>query len=295
MEIDIIKNSVEGLSEEQLNAIVKLTTEREESLTRELTGKIHQSYDDDLRAMGFEKPQGLKTYEHNKMVITQLKGDKEQLAKEVAELKEALAKGEGNDKTLTKMFEDEKQRVAELQAELKTAKSKQEELEASYKAQMHTVKVEGELDRALSTMTFSNEVDRDLQRIAIERAKAEVLKDYKAEFENGVLIFRDSDGKIKNNAQNGMKPYTATELLSEKSYLKAILKNERVVGGAGGNGGGNGRNGIVDLSGCRTQVEADNEISKYLMGKGMTRATEAYQAEFSKLRKELEVEKLKLF
>lgn len=297
MEIDVIKSNIEGLSDEQYEAIANLSKESEraltESLTKDLTGKIHQSYDEDMKALGYEKPQGTKSYEHVKSVITSLKSDKEKAQSEIARLQELTNKG---DEGLRKLYEDEKSRVGDLQKELKAMQDREAEMAKDYDNKLRMVKIDGELERAISGMSFNSDIDEGLRTIAIERAKTELLNEYTAEVENGVLIFRDAEGKVKNNPSNGMKPYTATELMAEKSYLKAVLKQGRTATGAGANGnGGNTDVSYVDLSQCKTQMEADDVIAKYLMGKGMVRTTMEFQKEFDKIRKEQNVAKLRLF
>jgi hypothetical protein len=297
MEIDVIKSNIEGLSDEQYEAIANLSKESEraltESLTKDLTGKIHQSYDEDMKALGYEKPQGTKSYEHVKSVITSLKGDNEKAQSEIARLQELTKKG---DEGLRKLYEDEKSRVGDLQKELKAMQDREAEMAKDYDNKLRMVKIDGELERAISGMSFNSDIDEGLRTIAIERAKTELLNEYTAEVENGVLIFRDAEGKVKNNPSNGMKPYTATELMAEKSYLKAVLKQGRTATGAGANGnGGNTDVSYVDLSQCKTQMEADDVIAKYLMGKGMVRTTMEFQKEFDKIRKEQNVAKLRLF
>ena len=297
MDIEVIKTNIEGLSDEQYEAIANLSKESEraltESLTKDLTGKIHQSYDEDMKALGYEKPQGTKSYEHVKSVITGLKSENEKAQSEIARLQELTNKG---DEGLRKLYEDEKNRVGDLQKELKAMQDRETELSKEYDNKLRMVKIDGELERAISGMSFNTDIDEGLRKIAVDRAKSELLSEYTAEVENGVLIFRDAEGKVKNNPNNGMKPYTATELMAEKSYLKAVLKQGRVVTGAGANGnGGNADTSYVDISGCKTQMEADDVIAKYLMGKGMVRTTMEFQTEFDKLRKELNVAKLRLF
>lgn len=297
MDIEVIKTNIEGLSDEQYKAIANLSKESEraltESLTKDLTGKIHQSYDEDMKALGYEKPQGTKSYEHVKSVITSLKSENDKAQGEIARLQELTKRG---DEGLRKLYEDEQNRVADLQKELKAIQTQKAEMEKDFDGKLRMVKIDGELERAISGMSFNTDIDEGLRKIAVDRAKSELLSEYTAEVENGVLIFRDAEGKVKNNPNNGMKPYTATELLAEKSYLKAVLKQGRVVTGAGANGnGGNADTSYVDISSCKTQMEADDVIAKYLMGKGMVRTTMEFQTEFDKLRKELNVAKLRLF
>lgn len=297
MEIELIKSNVAGLTEEQYKAISELSKRAEseliESRSKEIIGKIHQDYDNDMKALGYEKPEGKKSYDHIKEVVSKLKAEGENHSKEIARLKEEMGKG---DEGMKRLLEDEKNRVKELQAKLDGETLKQAELQKKFDTDLANFKIESEFDRAISEMTFADNVDASLKAIAIKNAKAEIMSELKGEWVDGVLMFRDANGTLKNNPNNGLKPYTASELLSEKSYIKTLLKESRKQGGAGGNGNGGGNgSGFLDLSSCKNRTEADEAIGNYLMSKGLTRTSAEYQAEFTKLRTEHKVNEMKLF
>lgn len=55
-------------------------------------------------------------------------------------------------------------------------------------------------------------------------------------------------------------------------------KQTQGAGSHGGNGGnGGGASGVIDLSGARTQVEADEAITKALLAQGLTIGSDAFQ------------------
>lgn len=297
MEIELIKSNVAGLTDEQYKAISELSKRAEseliESKSKEIIGKIHQDYDNDMKSLGYEKPEGKKSYDHVKEVIGKLKAEGESHSKEIARLKEEIGKG---DEGIKRLLEDEKNRVKELQAKLDGETLKQAELQKKFDTDLANYKIESEFDRAISEMTFADNVDANLKAIAIKNAKAEIMSELKGEWVDGVLMFRDANGTLKNNPNNGLKPYTASELLSEKSYIKTLLKDTRKQGGAGGNGNSKGNGGgFLDLSNCKNRVEADEAIGNYLMSKGLTRTSAEYQTEFMKLRTEHKVNEMKLF
>lgn len=295
MEIELIKSNVAGLTDEQYQAISDLSkraeTELIEAKTKEITGNIHQSYDNDMQTLGYAKPEGVKSYEHIKSVVGSLKKENEAYKSDIARLKEEVGKG---DEGMKRLLEDEKNRVKELQAKLDSETLKQAELQKKFDSDMANYKIESEFDRAIGAMTFNDTVDSSLKALAIKQAKTEIMAELTGEWVDGVLMFRDANGTIKNNPNNGLKPYTAGELIAEKSYIKTLLKAGRKAEGAGSKGGNNGAT-LLDLSGCRTQSEADSVIGDYLMSKGMTRTSTEYQEVFTKLRNEHEVSKMKLF
>ena len=296
MEIELIKSNVPGLTDEQYKAISDLSKRAESELvetkSKEIIGKIHQDYDNDMKALGFEKPEGKKSYEHIKDVVGKLKAEGESHTKEIARLKEEVGKG---DDGLKRLLEDEKNRVKELQAKLDSETLKQAELQNKFDADLANYKIESEFDRAISEMTFVDNVDASLKALAIKNAKAEIMSELKGEWADGVLMFRDTNGMLKNNPNNSLKPYTAAELIAEKSYIKTLLKAGRKAEGAGSKGGSGNGGGFLDLSGCKNRVEADEAIDTYLLGKGLTRRSAEYQSEFTKLRTEHKVSEMKLY
>lgn len=296
MEIELIKSNIAGLTDEQYKAISDLSKRAEselvESKSKEIIGKIHQDYDNDMKALGFEKPEGKKSYEHIKDVVGKLKAEGENHTKEIARLKDEVGKG---DDGLKRLLEDEKNRVKELQAKLNSETLKQVEMQNKFDTDLANYKIESEFDRAISEMTFADNVDASLKALAIKNAKAEIMSELKGEWVDGVLMFRDANGILKNNPNNSLKPYTAGELIAEKSYVKTLLKTGRKAEGAGSKGGSGNRGAFLDLSGCKNRVEADEAIDTYLLGKGLTRRSAEYQSEFTKLRTEYKVSEMKLY
>lgn len=296
MEIELIKSNIAGLTDEQYKAISDLSKRAEselvESKSKEIIGKIHQDYDNDMKALGFEKPEGKKSYEHIKDVVGKLKAEGENHTKEIARLKDEVGKG---DDGLKRLLEDEKNRVKELQAKLDSETLKQVEMQNKFDTDLANYKIESEFDRAISEMTFADNVDSSLKALAIKQAKSEIMAELKGEWVDGVLMFRDANGILKNNPNNSLKPYTAGELIAEKSYIKTLLKTGRKAEGAGSKGGSGNGGAFLDLSGCKNRVEADEAIDTYLLGKGLTRRSAEYQSEFTKLRTEYKVSEMKLF
>ena len=62
-----------------------------------------------------------------------------------------------------------------------------------------------------------------------------------------------------------------------------VLDKGRQAGGAGSSGGGQGNGSLLDLSGCKTKVEANKVAQEYLAKKGYTSESEEYQTELDKI------------
>ena len=108
------------------------------------------------------------------------------------------------------------------------------------------------------------------------------IKNYNTEFvktdSGDVLVFKDENGVIMRNDENGLRPYTAVELLKKEFNNFGILD----TGAAGGVGSKNTEqqyNGI----GARTRVEAYDMISKMLLQKGLTVGSDEFNSQMSEI------------
>ena len=133
----------------------------------------------------------------------------------------------------------------------------------------------------------------------LNAAKAEVLAKGTPDFvDDGLggkkLVIRGADGNILNNPKNNLNPYTIQELVMETS-LKDIIDTGRQQsgGGTGGFGSGSGgTGGTLDLSGIKSQVEADKVIENYLLSNGLTRDSQEFADQSMQLRNENNVASL---
>ena len=131
-------------------------------------------------------------------------------------------------------------------------------------------------------------------------AKAEILAkgtpDFIDDGQGGKkLVIRGADGNILNNPKNNLNPYTLQEFVMETSLKDVIDTGRQQKGGgtippAGGGGGG----GMLDLSGIKSQVEADKAIESYLLSNGLTRDSQEFAEQSMQLRTENNVANLPL-
>ena len=154
---------------------------------------------------------------------------------------------------------------------------------------------------ATAGLKFKNGITEPIQKTLLNAAKADVLAKGTPEVvedAQGVkkLVLRGADGNILNNPKNNLNPYTMQELVMETS-LKDVIDNGRqqTGGGTGGFGGGQGGNGggfTLDLSGVRTQVEADRAIEAHLLANGLTRDSSQFSEQLTQIRTENNVASL---
>jgi hypothetical protein len=155
-------------------------------------------------------------------------------------------------------------------------------------------------EAATAGLKFKEGISEALKGVILGAAKSEVLAKGTPELiDDGKggkrLAFRGANGNLVNNPKNGLAPYTIQELVMETSLKDAISTAPAHSGGGTGPTPPQDPNLPLDLSGAKTQLEADNMIEKYLLTvKGLTRDNTAFGEESLRLRNEAKVAELPL-
>lgn len=296
-----------ALSDEQLGIIEELSRNDENTVIGARIGELHGQYDNDvLSVTGIAKNQGEKSYDYVKRILGDYKqkaAGAEALNTQITELKtqiegykNTIAEGKGNE-AVAQQLKDAQKQLADTQALFETKNKEWEEKYNSLNNQYQQILIDAEFSKALQGMKFKSIYPESVQKTLIESAKRTVLSTAKPDWveENGVrkLVFRDAAGNIMTNQENRLNPFTPGELLQRE--LKDVLdtgRQQRGAGTQGNQGGSGGAGGSLDLTGITNQVDADNAISKHLMGLGYTRGSKEFSDEALKIRQENGVDKL---
>lgn len=300
-----------GLTDTQLSAIAEMSKNDENTVIGTKIGALHGQYDTDILGItGIKKKDGEKSYDYAKRVLGEYKAKAESVktiqteldaAKaQVTELQGKLAAGAG-DETLAQQLKDAKAQVTQLQAQLKTKETEFTAKQTEFDAALKNVHVDYAFQAVTSGIKFKAGITEPIQKTLLNAAKTEILSKGIPDFVddasgNKVLVFRGSDGNILNNPKNNLNPYTVQELVMETS-LKDVIDTGRqqTGGGTSGNGtGGNGSTNLLDLSGAKSQVEADNLIVKHLLSEGLTRDSLEFGDKLAEIRNENHVADLPL-
>ena len=195
-----------------------------------------------------------------------------------------MAAKEAELKNTKKLYADTK---ADLDKLTKESVSKMTALQIGY-----------EIKGAAAALKFKPEIPQAVADLAVQNIVKELETAHKPEFipdGNGGqrLVFKDENGVQLNNPANGLQPFTATELLTQKLSALGILAEGQKQAGAGtkatpGNAGGS----RYDIGGARTQVEADEMIVEQLCRDGFVKGTPEFTDEHSKIRAENKVQEL---
>lgn len=309
--IEMLRQSSDlaGLTDNQLNAIAEMSRNDENTVIGTKIGALHGQYDTDiLNITGIKKKDGEKSYDYAKRVLGEYK-TKAESAKtiqtqltaaqaQVAELQSKLEKGAG-DETLKQQLKDAKAQVTQLQTQLQTKETEFNTKKAEFDKTIKDTHVDYAFQAATAGLKFKSGITEPIQKTLLNAAKAEVLAKGTPDFiEDGQggkkLVIRGADGNILNNPKNNLNPYTMQELVMETS-LKDVVDTGRqqTGGGTGGFGSGSGgTGGTLDLSGIKSQVEADKAIEAHLLANGLTRDSQEFADQSMQLRTENNVASL---
>ena len=297
------------LTDAQKAAITEISKNDEATVIGTKIGALHGQYDADiLNVSGIAKAEGEKSYDYLKRVLgdykTKLDGTKtlsaqlEAQKKKVTELEAKLAAG-GSDEALKQQLKDARHQVTQLQTQLTAKAGELDRAKKDYEQKEKDLQVGFAFTNATAGIKFKADVSEPVKKILLAAAKDEILAKGTPDFiddGNGgkKLVLRDAAGNTLNNPKNNLNPYTIEELVMETS-LKDVIDTGRQQPGGGTvppvkpNGGGCT---TLDLSGVKTQLEADTQIEKYLLSTGLTRDNAEFGNKVLEIRNENNVSEL---
>lgn len=297
------------LTDAQKAAITEISKNDEATVIGTKIGALHGQYDADiLNVSGIAKAEGEKSYDYLKRVLgdykTKLDGTKtlsaqlEAQKNKVTELEAKLAAG-GSDEALKQQLKDARHQVTQLQTQLTAKTGELDRAKKDYEQKEKDLQVGFAFTNATAGIKFKADVSEPVKKILLAAAKDEILAKGTPDFiddGNGgkKLVLRDAAGNTLNNPKNNLNPYTIEELVMETS-LKDVIDTGRQQSGGGTvptvkpNGGGGT---TLDLSGVKTQLEADTQIEKYLLSTGLTRDNAEFGNKVLEIRNENNVSEL---
>lgn len=309
--IEMLKQTtaLSALTEAQMAAIAELSKNDEATVIGTKIGALHGQYDADiLNTSGIAKNNGEKSYDYLKRVLgdfkTKLDGTKtlsaqlEAQKKKVTELETKLA-ASGSDEALKQQLKDAKHQVVQLQTQLTQKGEEFENAKKQYEQKEKDLQVGFAFTNATAGLKFKAGIADSVQKILLSAAKDEILAKGTPDFiddGNGgkKLVLRDENGNTLNNPKNNLNPYTLDELIMETSLKDVIDTGKQQPGGGtrpNHNTGGGGPS-TLDLSGIKTQLDADKAIENYLLSTGLTRDNAEFGTKALELRTENNVAEL---
>jgi len=291
-----------NLSDEQINAVVEMSKNDESAVIGQKVGEIYGGLDADiLSASGIAKNGSEKTYDYAKRVIGEIKGQAgnaaqlqtqiSELTKEKARLEKVIADG-GADAETKKALAQAKADLANVTKEFTDLKTKYDNAEAEHTKALFMTKLDSEFAKATAGIKFKADLPASVQSVlltqAIEKVKG-MNPEYIDDGNNGKILAFMENGAVMRNANNNLRPFTASELVARELKTMGVLDEGRQQTGAGsqgGQGGSGGGDGTFDISGARTQDEVTELITKQLMSQGLINGSKAFEDAKNKIWKD---------
>lgn len=298
-EILVANSALAGLTEDQINAIITINNNDVAGEIGKKTSEIYQKFDQLTKdATGVDRLMGAtpeKTYDYLPRAIQEMKknlGDNEALKTQIqnltaekTRLEGELAKGAGAE--VQRQLDQTKAELANTKSQYNTLQSQMAEKEKAHQAEIFGIRVDNDLNVASKGMQFKSEIPASVQTILLQNAYTKIKgmnPDYIDDGNGGKrLVFRGQDGAVLNNPENQLNPYTVGELLARE--LKDVLAVRREVTGGGTKplGGGSGAGDpAVDVSGAKSQTEAQEILTKQFLAQGMTIGSDQFQEAMDK-------------
>lgn len=287
-----------ALSDEQKAAIVEMSKNDENTVIGKRIGEIYRDLDADiLEASGVAKEGAEKTYDYAKRVIGGMKETADasaanaakvaSLEKEKTRLEGIIASGNGDEET-KKALKKAQADLTNVTKEYTELKTKFDEAETAHAKALLDVRMEGEFAKAGAGLKFKADLPEAVKGVLLNQAIATVKgmnPEYIDDGKGGKVLAFMKDSAVLRNPETNLAPYTASELVSKELKAMGVLEEGRKQTGTGSTPTATADpNAAVDVSGARTQVEADDIIGKALLAKGLARGTMAYQKEFDAVR-----------
>ena len=309
--IEMLRQSsaLAGLTDAQFTAIAEMSKNDENTVIGTKIGALHGQYDADIFSItGIKKKDGEKSYDYAKRVLNEYKtkagsvkaiqAELTTAKAEVADLQAKLEKNSG-DETLRQQLKDAKTQVTQLQTQLQAKETEFNSKKAEYETALKNTHIDYAFQAATTGLKFKSGITESIQKTLLNAAKAEILAKGTPDFiDDGQgskkLVIRGADGNILNNPKNNLNPYTLQELVMETSLKDVIDPGRQQQGGGTGEfgSGSGGTGGTLDLSGIKSQVEADKAIEAHLLASGLTRDSQEFANQSLQLRTENNVASL---
>ena len=248
-----------ALTDEQKSAIVEMSNNDENTVIAKKTGEIYGGLDADiLAASGIAKNGTEKTFDYAKRVIGEIKGQAgnatqlqtqiTELTKEKARLEKVIAEG-GADAETKKALTQAKADLANVTKEFTELKTKYDNAEAEHAKAMFNTKLDSEFAKATAGIKLKADLPASVASVIMEQAISKVKgmnPEYIDDGNGGKVLAFMENGTPMRNAENNLRPFTASELVARELKTMGVLDEGRKqtgTGGTGGTGGGGGNGG----------------------------------------------------
>ena len=288
------QDALAGLTDAQREAIVTLSRNDEETVIGARFREVYNRLDETIaRETGIARDGDEKTYNYLERAARELAGKANsvtglntkihELTAERDRLKKAIEDGAGDEK----LRKDLAQAVKDLDAiknQYNTLKADYDKQKTDHATELLNFRIDNEIAGAKGSIKFKPELPETATSVLLEQAIGKV-KSLKHEFiDDGKggqrLVFKDANDAIMRNAEKQLEPYTIGDLLTKELKQMGVLDEGRQLAGGGTTAPTVTQTpqGItIDLTGVRTQTEAQELIAQTLMKQGLVNGSKAFQ------------------
>lgn len=288
------QEALAGLTDAQREAIVTLSRNDEEAVIGARFREVYNRLDETIaRETGVARDGDEKTYNYLERAARLLAGKANsveglnvkihELTAERDKLKKAVEDGTA-DENLKKQLAQAQKDLASVTDKFNTLKADYDKQAADHATELINFRIDNEIASAKGGIKFKAELPETATSVLLEQAISKV-KSLKHEFiddGNGGqrLVFKDANDAIMRNAEKQLEPYTINDLLVKELKTMGVLDEGRQQQGGGTKVpkvSTTAEGIVIDLSGVRTQTEAQELIAQTLMKQGLVNGSKAFQ------------------
>ena len=298
-EMLLSQSALNGLTDEQRQAIVTLSKNDEETVIGNRFREVYNRLDETIaRETGIARDGDEKTYNYLERAARLLAGKANSveglntkihdLTAERDKLKKAIEENTGDEK----LKKDLAQAVKDLDAiknQYNTLKADYDKQKNDHAAELLNFRIDSEIAAAKGGIKFKAELPETATSVLLAQAvgKVKALKHEFIDDGNGGqrLVFKDANDAIMRNAEKQLEPYTIGDLLVKELKLMGVLDEGRQQQGTGTYAPvTRTQEGaiVIDLAGVKSQTEAQELIAQTLMKQGLTNGSKAFQEAMNK-------------
>lgn len=288
------QSALNGLTDEQKTAIVTLSKNDEEAVISKRFGEVYRQMDETIaRETGIQRNGDEKTYVYLERAarelatkVNSIAGLNTRISELTAErdrLKKAVEDGTGDEK-LRKDLQQAQRDLESVTNQYNTLKADYDKQKADHAAELINFRLDNELATAKGGIKFKPDLPQTATDVLMQQAigKIKSLKHEYVDDGNGGqrLVFTDANGVQMRNPEKQLEFYTVADLLTKELKAMGVLDEGRKATGISTTPPKvSTQNGaiVLDLSGVRTQTEAQEVIAQTLMKQGMTNGSKAFQ------------------
>lgn len=303
------QSALNGLTDEQKNAIVTLSKNDEEAVISKRFGEVYRQMDETIaRETGIQRNGDEKTYVYLERAARELATKVNSIAglntriteltTERDRLKKAVEDGTGDEK-LRKDLQQAQRDLESVTNQYNTLKADYDKQKADHAAELINFRIDNELATAKGGIKFKGDLPQTATDVLMKQAigKIKSLKHEYVDDGNGGqrLVFIDANGAQMRNPEKQLEFFTVGDLLTKELKAMGVLDEGRKATGISTTPPKvSTQNGaiVLDLSGVRTQTQAQEVIAQTLMKQGLANGSKAFQEAMTQAWKDNNVKSL---